>query len=178
LQPQTEVFGGYNTEMFPRRTGLTFDPVSAASVAADVTIAALLNHERAARLVEFHARDAKNPSLQDVITAIGDRLRTTMRAETPASLAQRAAQSAFAMRLMELGANEAAAADVRAIAQVFVARLPSLLNVPGQSAVTPEWAAHRAALLRDVERYAARPFSPYTPQKPLATPAGDPIGGM
>ena len=177
LQPQTEVFGGYNTEMFPRRTGLTFDPVSAASIAADVTIAALLNHERAARLVEFHARDAKNPSLQEVIAAIGDRLRTTMRVETPASLAQRAAQSAFAMRLMELGANEAAAADVRAIAQVFVSRLPSLLNPPGQSAVTPEWAAHRAALQRDVARYAERPFSPYTPQKPLATPAGDPIGG-
>ena len=27
LQPQSEVFGGFNTEMFPRRTGLTFDPV-------------------------------------------------------------------------------------------------------------------------------------------------------
>ncbi len=128
LQPQTEVFGGYNTEMFPRRTGLTFDPVSAASIAADVTIAALLNHERAARLVEFHARDAKNPSLQEVITAIGERLRATRGSRPPASLAQRAAQSAFAMRLMELGANEAAAADVRAIAQVFVSRLPSLLR--------------------------------------------------
>ncbi len=177
LQPQTEVFGGYNTEMFPRRTGLTFDPVSAASIAADVTIAALLNHERAARLVEFHARDAKNPSLQDVITAIGERLRANTKVETPASLAQRAAQVAFAMRLMELGANEAAAADVRAIAQVFVSRLPALLSGPGQAVVTPEWAAHKAALQRDIERYAQRPFSPYTPQKPLGAPAGDPIGG-
>jgi hypothetical protein len=177
LQPQTEVFGGDNTEMFPRRTGLTFDPVSAASIAADVTIAALLHHERAARLVEFHARNGKYPSLQEVITATAERLRANTKTETPAALAQRAAQSAFAMRLMELGANEAAAADVRAIAQVFVSRLPALLSVPGQSVVTPEWAAHRAALQRDVERYAARPFSPYTPQKPLATPAGDPIGG-
>ena len=31
LQPQSEAFGGFNTEMFPRRTGLTFDPVSAAT---------------------------------------------------------------------------------------------------------------------------------------------------
>jgi hypothetical protein len=84
------------------------------------------------------------------------------------------------MRLMELGANEAAAADVRAIAQQSVSRLPALLAMPalGDSGVLPEWAAHHAALLRDIERYAQRPFSPYTPQKPLATPAGDPIGGM
>ena len=27
LQPPSEAFGGFNTEMFPRRTGLTFDPV-------------------------------------------------------------------------------------------------------------------------------------------------------
>lgn len=177
LQPQTEVFGGYNTEMFPRRTGLTFDPVSAASIAADMTIAGLLHRERAARLVEFHARDAKNPSLQEVIAAIAERVRGNTRVENSAALAMRAAQATLAMRLMELGADEQAAADVRAIAQASVARLPALLAPGGATAATPEWAAHRAALQRDVERYAERPYSPYAPQKRLDTPAGDPIGG-
>jgi hypothetical protein len=179
LQPQTEAFGGFNTEMFPRRTGLTFDPVSAATIAADMTISGLLNPDRAARLVEFHARDAKNPGLETVITAIAQRLRAGASTESPAALVQRAAQSVFAMRLMELGANESAAADVRALAQSFVAQLPMILLVPGQAGVgTPAWTAHYEAMKRDVERYAQRPFSPYTPQKPLATPAGDPIGGM
>ncbi len=67
LQPQTEVFGGYNTEMFPRRTGLTLNPVSAASIAADVTIAALLNHERAAR------SSSSTPATQESEPAGGDR---------------------------------------------------------------------------------------------------------
>ena len=50
LQPRSEAFGGFNTEMFPRRTGLTFDPVSAATIASDMAISPLLHHERAARL--------------------------------------------------------------------------------------------------------------------------------
>jgi hypothetical protein len=178
LQPQTEVFGGFNTEMFPRRTGLTFDPVAAATIAADMTISGLLNAERAARLVEFHARDASNPALDAVITAIAQRLRANPSVESPAALVQRAAQSVFAMRLMELGANESAAADVRAIAQGYVAQLPTLLSTGQPGTHTPAWTAHYDAMKRDVERYALRPFSPYTPQKPLPTPAGDPIGGM
>jgi hypothetical protein len=178
LQPQTEIFGGYNTEMFPRRTGLTFDPAAAAGVAADLTISALLNPERAARLVEFHARDARNPRLHDVLTAIATRLRADTSVEHATSLVQRAAQSVFAMRLMELGANDAASADVRAIAQRFVEQLPTFIGMPTKGPVTPEWMAHANALKRDVERYAQRPFSPYTPQKPLQTPAGDPIGAM
>ena len=177
LQPQTEVFGSVNTEMFPRRTGLTFDPVAAATIAADLPISLLLNHERAARLVEFHARDPKQPGLGEVMTAIARKLRASTSVENAAALVQRAAQSVFAMRLMELGANEAAAADVRAMAQSAVARLPELLADPaGTASITPEWTAHRVALLRDVERYAQRPYSPYTPQKPLPVPAGDPIG--
>jgi len=173
LQPRTDAFGGFNTELFPRRTGLTFDPASAASIAADMTIAGLLNPERAARIVEFHARDAKQLQLRDVINAIGRAVRGDMSRESTTALAQRAAQSVFVMRLMDLGVNENASSDVRSIAQRAVAGLPMMLFPEGQA--TPEWVAHKVAVQRDVERYAQRPYSPYTPQKPLATPAGDPI---
>ncbi|BCS31247.1 hypothetical protein TBR22_A04470 [Luteitalea sp. TBR-22] len=179
LQPRTEAFGGYNTEMFPRRTGLTFDPASAAAIAADLTISGLLNPERAARLVEFHARDAKNPGLHEVIQAMRTALRPASGREDAAALALRAAQTVFAMRLMELGANESAAADVRAIAQQQVGQLEMLTMARGTATpASPEWVAHAAALRDMVTRYQARPFSPYTPQKLLPTPAGDPIGGM
>ena len=179
LQPRPEVFGGFNTELFPRRTGLTFDPVAAASIAADMAISGLLHHERAARLVEFHARDAKNPGLPEVIQAIRTKLRAASLAETPAALSLRAAQSVFAMRLMELGANESASSDVRAIAQQQVRQLIMLVTPPNaQGQASGEWTAHAAALRGLIDRYAERPFSPYTPQKPLPVPAGDPIGGM
>jgi hypothetical protein len=178
LQPPSEVFGGFNTEMFPRRTGRTFDPVSAATIAADMVVSQLLNHERAARLVEFHARDAHNPGLDEVVTAIASKLRASgsLATESQAALAQRAAQQAFAQRLMDLGANESASSDVRAIARHFVGRLPSLL-FPG--AATPRstaWRAHIETVTDAVTRYRDRPFTPYVPQKPLPVPAGDPIG--
>ncbi|MGI8672131.1 MAG: zinc-dependent metalloprotease [Luteitalea sp.] len=176
LQPPTEIFGGVNTEMFPRRTGLTFDPVAAATIAADMAIGGLLNPERAARLVEFHARDASNPGLHDVVNALAERLRASTRTESPAALALRAAQAVFARRLMDLAADENASSDVRGIAAQFITQVPSLLTVPGQGVRTPDWAAHHAALEAEATRFLARPAAPYTPQKPLPVPAGDPIG--
>lgn len=179
LQPKTEAFGGFNTEMFPRTTGLTFDPVAAATIAADMAISGLLHPERAARLVEFHARDSRNPGFPEVVQAIRTKLRAQTWREDASSLALRAAHTVFAMRLMELGANESASADVRAIAQQQVRQLVTLVpaaNVLGQASA--EWAAHGASLRALVKRYDERPFSPYTPQKPLPIPAGDPIGGM
>ena len=177
LQPRTEAFGGFNTELFPRRTGLTFDPASAAAIAADMTVSALLHPERAARLVEFHARDSKYPSLQEVIQAVRTKLRPASLREDASALALRAAQTVFLMRLMELGANESASADVRAIAQQQVRLTTSLaLSPAGTVKGSQEWSAHLAALADLAKRYEGRPFSPYTPQKPLPVPAGDPIG--
>ncbi|MFD2871712.1 zinc-dependent metalloprotease [Mucilaginibacter ximonensis] len=48
-------------EIFTGNTGPTFDPIAAAESAATETISSLLNSERAARLLEYHARDAKQP---------------------------------------------------------------------------------------------------------------------
>ncbi|BBM85490.1 zinc-dependent metalloprotease [Candidatus Uabimicrobium amorphum] len=57
-------------ELLPRRTGVTFDPLSAAQVAANFTLSLLLNPQRASRLVEFHARNPSLPSLEMVIDSI------------------------------------------------------------------------------------------------------------
>ena len=63
---------GPHRELFPRTTGDTFDPLSPATVAADVTIGFVLQLARAARLVGQHAVDPALPGLEDVI----DRLTT------------------------------------------------------------------------------------------------------
>ena len=51
-------------ESLPAQTGLTFDPIAAAESAADLTLAILFNAERAARLVEYHARMGAGPDLE------------------------------------------------------------------------------------------------------------------
>ncbi len=56
-------------ESLPAQTGLTFDPIAAAESAADLTLCESCSiAQRAARLVEYHAR-ANTPSLDEVIDA-------------------------------------------------------------------------------------------------------------
>ena len=59
-------------ESFNSRTGVTFDGVSLAETAAGLTCRVLLHPERATRLVEYHARDSKQPGLEKVIDRIID----------------------------------------------------------------------------------------------------------
>jgi hypothetical protein len=50
-----------SVETFTGYTGPTFDPIAAAESAAAETLSSLLNSERAARLIEYHARNSKQP---------------------------------------------------------------------------------------------------------------------
>src|SRR4029450_7827518 len=63
---------GYESsrELFPRNTGLMFDVIAPALVAADLTISNLLEAPRAARIVEQHAIDPTLPGLDEVIGAM------------------------------------------------------------------------------------------------------------
>jgi hypothetical protein len=57
-------------EDFRIRTQPVFDSLAPAEAAADHVSGFLFNQERAARLVQFHARDARNPGLGEVIDKI------------------------------------------------------------------------------------------------------------
>src|SRR5205807_9947631 len=59
-------------EDFRIRTSPTFDALAPAEVYANHVCDFLLNQERAARLVEFHARDAQYPSFGEVLDKIID----------------------------------------------------------------------------------------------------------
>ena len=64
IPPTAFGYGGGTAEPFDRRTDPTFDPIGAATIAADVAVSALLQPQRAARVNEHAARNAANPSLQ------------------------------------------------------------------------------------------------------------------
>jgi hypothetical protein len=57
-------------ETFQVRTGVTLDALSAAETAAEITVAFITHPERAARLVEYHARDARLPGLTEVVSQL------------------------------------------------------------------------------------------------------------
>ena len=71
-------------EIFRGHTGPTFDPIAAAEAAADNTLSYLLDAERAARLIEYQARDERQPGLMAVLDSLVTR---TWKVSLPADYA-------------------------------------------------------------------------------------------
>src|SRR5438552_12044149 len=107
---------GRMREDFRIRTFPTFDGLAPAEAFANHVSDFLLNQERAARIVEFHARDAQYPSLDDVLEKI---LTATWKAPARAGYQgeiQHVVNMVVLNDLMALAAGERASNQVRAIA--------------------------------------------------------------
>ncbi|WP_435016303.1 zinc-dependent metalloprotease [Tundrisphaera sp. TA3] len=165
---------GGTAELFPKRTGPTFDPIAAATIAADLAASALLQPERAARLVEFHARDQDNPGFGEVVDALIARSFAPRDPDPRTAAIQSAVRHLVVGRLMELASDEAATPQVRALASNGLRysvseRLTPLIRDEDSS-------ADALAIQSEIARFLARPDATHRRTEPLAAPPGDPIG--
>jgi hypothetical protein len=166
---------GMHRELFPRTTGDTFDPLSPATVAADVTIGFVLQLDRAARMVAQHAVNPAAPGLEDVI----DRL-TTATFDAPTTngyeaAVRRAEERVLVDRIMWL-AVASPNSQVRAIASLKLSKLAARLRTA--VARTEADTAQRTLIAADIKRFIERPLDPARPI-PLPAPdapPGAPIG--
>ena len=170
LPPTAAGYGGGTAEFFGSRTGATFDPIGAATIAADITLGALLSPDRAARLIQHKGHNAASPGFDDVVAAV---IQSTWSAPRPVDgygrVIQEAVQTLTSTRLMDLAANETASPQVRAIATAGLQRIMSLAAV--------STTAHASTAKLDIDRFLKRPENPYKRTDPLPMPAGEPIGG-
>jgi hypothetical protein len=158
--------GGYgpHRELFPRYTGQTFDAISPAVVAADLTMSYLADPERAARMVEQKALDPTLPGFDDLLSEV---VKATFDAPTASPYEAevgRAIERVVLDRLMITAAG-ARMPQVRAMAQ---AELDSISKRSGDN-------PHRWLIKRDIERFNSRDMS-MPLQTPAAAPPGAPIG--
>ena len=154
-------------ELFEHRTAPAFDPVSAALASADITLAALLDSHRAARMDEFHSENAQYPAFTDLLHRL-------VELETGNSDAITRATSSLAVtRLMELASSRDADAQVRAEAAEGLRTMAAKLAGPAADAAE---VAHRHALREDIQRFLQRPDPPRTQPRPPEVPPGPPIG--
>jgi len=155
-------------ELFRAHTGMTFDPLAAAETAAHQTLGALLHPERAARLVEYHARDAKNPGLDEVLDRV---IAATWAAPKAASGYDAAIQDVVnevaLYHIMMLAANDQASAGARGAAWGALAKLKATLKARSSGQALE-------ALTR-IHKFEEDP-RPATLPKPLEPPDGQPIG--
>src|SRR3984957_18676506 len=163
-------------EDFKIRTSPAFDAVAPAEAAAQLIMQFLFNAQRAARLVEFHDRDAANPGLAEVIDQILASTHTA--ANAPGYLGQigRTVDSVAIYDLMQLANDTTTLPDVRAIA---TAELHSYKEKNASEfsprAVQDEVQIYFADVARQIDQFEKDPTkvlaaAPYEP------PDGPPIG--
>jgi hypothetical protein len=156
-------------ESLPAHTGVAFDPVGAAESAADMTLGILFDKERAARLVEYHAR-ADAPSLLEVIDAALDVNRPgppasgahhAIEAEVKAAVYARTVEA-----LLSLAADQKTSIEVRAITY---AKLEDIKRRSAANSPLETYLVHRIKQFQDDPK-------DFAAAKPIEAPPGMPIG--
>jgi hypothetical protein len=159
-------------EDFRIRTAPNFDALAPAEAIADHVCDFLLNQERAARLVEYHARDSRYPGFEEVLDKI---IASTWKAPLGAGYnaeIQHTVNMVVLVDLMSLASGERASNQVRAISESRLALLRA-------------WLMRQHDLTRDENQqaffsYAANQIKRFQedPKKMNLTKANDPPDGQ
>ncbi len=162
-------------ETFKVHTGLPFDPIGAAETSADITLGAVLQPERAARLVDYHSRDKSLPGLDEVIGKMLDVTWKSQHGEGYRAEVQRAVDMVVLYDLMQLAAGTDNQNQARAIAFYKLGQLKDWLS--NHDAKDELEVAHEEFAISEITRFLDDPKK-MTITKPVDAPAGAPIGMM
>ncbi|GHM99418.1 hypothetical protein WSM22_09080 [Cytophagales bacterium WSM2-2] len=160
-------------ELVKVKTDLTFDPLSAAETAADMTFSLILHSSRANRLIEHHARNPKLPSLEAVIDKlINSIFKAPVRTGMEGAI-QMTTNFVLYSNLAKLAVNKGASAEAKAIAFLKLDQLKNAL----QAKVTTdeEWKAHYNYVIKQISKLLDSPDD-FKVENPLPPPPGMPIG--
>jgi hypothetical protein len=158
-------------ESLPASTGVAFDPIASAECAADLTLRALFDSTRAARLLEYNARQSGNVSLEEAMDAALAVNRPARRSsvgnghglfgEIQAAVYMRTVEA-----LLSLGADSRTSAMVRA---VVLAKLDDIKQHAEQDSAIDAYVTYRIdQFLEDPKKFVA--------SEPVTAPPGMPIG--
>ncbi|HEY6047060.1 MAG TPA: zinc-dependent metalloprotease [Pyrinomonadaceae bacterium] len=162
-------------EDFKIRTNPAFDALAPAEAFADHLGNFLLNQERAARLVEFHARDSRYPSLGEVLDKILD---ATWHAPIKPGYEgeiQRTVAMVMLYDLMSLASGERTSNQVRAIADLRLDLLKTWLTEQNNFTRDEDQQAFLRYAANQIKRFQDDPKK-MNLTRPNDPPDGQPIG--
>lgn len=155
-------FGGDNAmEWIGSAGGTSFDQISLAGGVATEVVEGIMQRERLARVVQFSARDATLPSLDQVLGTVVERSWGAPAAGDLASAALRRTVDRVVLNtLLDRAGDKQALPEVRAGAELQLTKLDA--RIAGMSGGTAADEALRAAARRDIAHYFAGEDDPAT----------------
>ncbi len=159
---------GRTRESINGKTGVSFDALSAAETAADMTLGLLLHPERASRLIQQKAINTKNIGLEEVLEFVV--ANTIMRNEKDPYLNEVQTNINFRVlfHLMNLAAHKEVHPQVNAIANVKLKSLKSKL-ISGKMEIS---AMEMVRRINDFEKHPDKFKVIPTPKLPDGSPIG------
>jgi hypothetical protein len=164
-------------EHFEGRTGMTFDPLSAAEASANLTISLILNPARAARLIEYHSRDRNSPGLEEIIDRLLSGTWYVPHGNGYHAEILRVVDGSVLYNLISLAMNESASKQSRAIALLKIDQLKTRLSRERKSMKDEDQLAHFSFALSLIKTFEESPRDLKLPA-PVNAPTGPPIGGF
>ncbi|MDN3690284.1 zinc-dependent metalloprotease [Cyclobacterium jeungdonense] len=170
---------GYNPdsrEVFKRHTGLVFDPIAPAEIAAHHTLSFLFHPERASRLISQSALDDNQLRLDEYIDLILEATWLTPASTGYQAEIKRSVDKLVLQHLMELATQPAGSAQVKAISLAKTEELKDWMLEQRTSDFAQK--AHWDYCLDQLEKFKLNPEDKIMILEPLSAPAGAPIGQM
>ncbi|MEM8907268.1 MAG: zinc-dependent metalloprotease [Bacteroidota bacterium] len=169
-------FGYYRgRESFQTRTGLGFDPISAAESAIHTSIRLLLHPQRAARLVEHQALMPEMPGLGKTIDQLLANTWRPMSGNSYQDEIQRLCGQLSLQHLLGLAIHQEASSQVKAIAILKIGELEQDLQKTLLETKDLNQRAHYTYALQQINWFKQNPAA-YKTNTPVNMPDGSPIG--
>lgn len=162
-------------ETFSGHTGVTFDPIGAAETAAGATLAYLLDADRAARLIEYHARNSEQPGFMYVVNALINQTWKAAPVGGYKGALQTLVNNLTLKYLLQLAANTRASEIVRGQALLKIDELKKWMESTVNSTSVPEQKANILFALSQLEEFKNNP-NKFDPPPAAEMPPGAPIG--
>ncbi|TLU66634.1 DUF5117 domain-containing protein [Thalassotalea litorea] len=171
-----KAYGYYrDRESFPSKTGLAFDPVSAAQASAKHTISLMLEPQRLARLQQHHARNNAIPAVSDLLNQLTTKTIKSGPASGMEFVVQQRVNQQTLDNLFSLYHDAELVAEVRADVHQHLVELQEWLNI-NANRVGNDKLASQYHLLAGQIAYSLQQGKVISPEAKVKLPPGSPIG--
>jgi hypothetical protein len=161
-------------DLFPGKTGQPFDSLAAAETAANLTLSLILNPERLARIIEYHARMNDAPNLEEIMDILISKTWKTSFNDAYYAEIQRVVNNVALYKMIEIAKNENAASSVRSMVYFKLEELKEWLLQDLKLQDDANLKAHHLYTASQIKLFQENPDKvSLTP--PLVPPKGAPI---